>query len=102
MEMPFSILTDEQILELLAEQPKMERVPGVALVWADFIGSGRAQVAIVVSVYAGDGHGISQLPVTVAGLPVVVQVENPQTMQVVEIVDPRQNGGAWPRTNREE
>ena len=97
--MPFSILTDEQILELLAEQPKMQRVPGVALVWVDFVDSTRTQVAVVAHIYAGDGRQISRLPVTVAGLPVIVKVEDPHTMRVVETIDPRKNGGAWPRTN---
>ncbi len=100
--MPFSILTDEQILELLAEQPKMERVPGVTLVWVEFTDSRRTQAAVVAFVYAGEEQEIRQLPVTVAGLPVIVKVEEPYTMRVVEIIDPRKNGGAWPRTNHHE
>ena len=97
--MPFAILTDEQILELLAEQPKMESVPGVALVRVEFIDSKGTEVAVVASFYTGECRGISQLPVTVAGLPVIVKVEDPHTMRVVETIDPRKNGGAWPRTN---
>lgn len=97
--MLFSLLTDEQVLALLAEQPKMLRVPGVALVLPEFISPKSAEVAVVATVYSGNHHGISKLPSTVAGLPVVVKVEERGTRRVLEIIDPRKNGGAWPRAS---
>ncbi len=100
--MPYSRLTDEELLGLLAALPKMESVPGVALVWVDFLDPKKTQPGVIVSVYSGDGHELSRLPVTVAGLPVIVKVEDPRTMRVVEIIDPRKNGGAWPKANRED
>ncbi len=97
--MPFTLLTDEQIVELLGEQLKMLSIPGVTQVWVEFLDSRKTEVAVVASVYAGEGQGISQLPVRVAGLPVIVKVEDPRTRRVVEVIDPRTNGGAWPPTN---
>jgi hypothetical protein len=94
--MPFSILSNEQIQELLAEQPRLMSVPGVALVWVDFLDPRRTQVGVVVTVYSGNSHGIPRLPVSVAGLPVIVKVEDHRTSQLMEIIDPRRNGGAWP------
>ncbi len=97
--MPFSLLTDEQILELLAEQLKMLSVPGVTQVWVEFLDSRKTEVVVVASVYAGEGQEISQLPMRVAGLPVIVKVEDPRTRRVVEVIDPRANDGAWPGSN---
>jgi hypothetical protein len=95
----FMALTTDQVLELLAQQPKLRAVPGVALVWVDFVGPGRTDLAVVASVYAGQSHDVSQLPVRVAQLPVIVNVVDPDTMRVVEVIDPRRSGGAWPPTN---
>jgi hypothetical protein len=95
----FLALSTDQILELLAEQPKLLGVPGVALVWVDFVDPQRSEIAVVASVYAGHGQDMARLPVTVAGLPVIVRVVDPDTMRVVEIIDPRKSGGAWPSTN---
>lgn len=92
-----SILTKEHILELLAEQPGMLRVPGVALVWLEFSDSKRTELAVAATVYAGEGHGIWRLPVSVAGLPAIVKVQDRHTGRVVEVIDPRKNGAAWPR-----
>lgn len=97
--MPLSRLTNEQVLALLVEQPKMLSVPGVALVLVDFIDWRGSEVAVIATVYAGNGQGISQLPVTVAGLPVIVKVEDRYSGRVIEVIDPRKHGGAWPRTN---
>ncbi len=97
--MLFSLLTDEQVLALLAEQQRMLSVPGVALVLPEFISPKSTEVAVVATVYAGNHQEISRLPLTVAGLPVVVKVEERGTRRVLEIIDPRKNGGAWPRTN---
>lgn len=96
---PFSSLTDEQIMELLAEQPRIMSVPGVVLLWVDYVDSERTEIGVVASVYAGETGSIDQLPLEIAGLPVVVKVEDPQTMRVVEIIDPRENGGTWPDGN---
>lgn len=97
--MPYSRLSVEQIQELLAEHPRMLNVPGVTLVMADFIGNGKMEVAVVATVYAGSHHEIWHLPVTVAGLPVVVKVEDRRTGRVLNIIDPRENNGVWPRAN---
>ncbi len=96
---PFSMLTDEQVMALMDAHPKMMRVPGVVLVLVDFIGPGKTDVAVVATVYSGNHHDLSQLPVSIAGLPVVVEVEDRHTGLVVEVIDPRQNEGEWPRTN---
>ena len=98
--MPFSLLTDEQILGLLAEQPKMLSVPGVALVLAEFVDWRSIEVAVVATVYADSYHEIWRLPTTVAGLPVIVKLEERGTRRVREVIDPRKNGG-WPRQNQE-
>jgi hypothetical protein len=100
--LPFLRLTDEQILELLAEQPKMLSVPGVALVLVEFLDPLWTEAAVVATVYTGDGQEMSRLPVTVAGLPVIVKVADPDTMRVVEVIDPRRNGGAWPSSNHKD
>lgn len=99
--LPYSILTDEQILALLAEQPKIMCVPGVALVSVEFVDSISTEVAVVVTVYAGKCQGVSRLPVTVGGLPVIVKVEDRHTRRVVDVIDPRKNGGAWPSANHD-
>ena len=56
---------------------------------------------MVVTVYTGNAQEISRLPVAVAGLPVIVKVEDRRTGQVVEIIDPRKNGGVWPHTDHD-
>ena len=94
--MPYSLLTDEQILALLAEQPKMICVPGVALVLVEYLDSRTAEIALVATVFPGNHQEIRQLPTSVAGIPVIVKIEDRRTGQVVEIIDPRNNGGAWP------
>ena len=40
------------------------------------------------TVYAGEGHGIWRLPVSVAGLPAIVKVQDRQSGLVVEVIDP--------------
>ena len=99
--LPFSTLTDEQILALLSEQPKMMCVPGVALVSVEFVDSRGTEVAIVVTVYTGNSQGISRLPLTVAGLPVIVKVDDLHSGRLVEVIDPRKNGGAWPSASQD-
>ena len=79
----------------------MMAVPGVALVWVDFLDLRGTQAAVVVTVYTGNSQEISRLPVAVAGLPVIVKVEDRRTGQVVEIIDPRKNGGDWPATDHD-
>ncbi len=100
--MPYSLLTNEQILALLAEQPKMMSVPGVALVLVEFVDLRGTGIAVVVTVFAGESHEISRLPLEVAGLPVIVKVEDRHTGRVVETIDPRKNGGEWPNSNHKE
>ncbi len=95
--MLFSLLTDEQVLALLAEQPRMLSVPGVALVLPEFVSSKSTEVAVVATVYPGNHQEIARLPIKVAGLPVVVKVVERGTRRVLEVIDPRKNGGAWPR-----
>lgn len=97
--MPFSLLRDEQILELLTEQKRLLGVPGVALALIEFLGSNSTEIAVVVTVYERDQLELPRLPLTVAGLPVIVKVEEKRTRRVVETIDPRKNGGSWPGTN---
>ncbi len=99
--MHFSALTDEQIMALLAEQPKMLSVPGVALVSVEFVDPSSAEIAVVATVYTGNRQEISRLPVTLAGLPVIVKMEDRCSRRVVEIIDPRNSGGTWPRANHD-
>ena len=98
--MPFSKLTDEQIVALLSEKSRIESIPGVMLFWVDFIDAQRTESGIVVYVDARKREGITQLPVNVAGVPLVVKVEDRTVMKVVETIDPREHGGAWPNSHR--
>src|SRR5512133_65084 len=97
--MPYSILSDEQILAVLAERQKMLSVRGVALVRVEFLDSARTEAGVVVTVYAGKHQEMGLLPMGVAGVPVIVEVEDRRTMRVVEVIDPRKHGGQWPSTN---
>ncbi len=94
--MPFEKLTDEQILAILTEKPSIERVPGVTLFWVDLVGPLRAEPALVVFLDARHRAAMRQLPVSIAGVPVIVKIEDRKEMIVLETVDPRDNGGAWP------
>ncbi len=94
--MPFTRLTNEQILTLLKEKPTIEGVRGVMLFWVDLIGPKRSEPAIVAYVDSRKLGEIDKLPLSIAGVPVVVRVEDLRTMKVIETIDPRDHGGAWP------
>jgi hypothetical protein len=84
--MPFSKLSDEQILAVLAEQPRLLRIPGVRTVWVDYVDRYRTVPGLVVTVDATRREAVRGLPAAIAGLPVVVNVEDLQTMTLVETI----------------
>ncbi len=94
--MPFTRLTNEQIHALLKAKPMIESVRGVMLFWVDLIGPGKSEPAIVAYVDSRKLEEIDRLPSSVAGVPVVVRVEDWRTMRVIETIDPRDHGGVWP------
>lgn len=94
--MPFSRLTDVQILALLRERQTIESVPGVTLFWVDLIGPRRKEPAIVIHFDFRKLEEISRLPVSIAGVPVVLKLEDRVTSKVLETIDPRDHGGVWP------
>lgn len=93
--LPFSRLSNEQILALLREKPRIERVPGVTLVWVDDVGPGGSETAIAVYVDARQRDNIGELPTVVAGVPVLVRIEDRRSLRILETIDPRENGDSW-------
>ena len=93
--LPFSRLSNEQILALLREKPMIERVPGVTLVWVDDAGPDGSETTIAVYVDSRHRGSVCALPTVVAGVPVVARIEDRRSLRILETIDPRENGGLW-------
>ncbi len=97
--MSFDKLNLRQIEAVLAARDTILEMPGVLMMEVDFIDPERTEPGVVVYVDVDDRGGVAQLPTAVAGVPVIVKIEDPRPGQVIETIDPRRSRGKWPTSS---
>jgi hypothetical protein len=88
-------MTWKELQELLDRREDIIRLPGVLMIQLEYLDREKNEVAVVVHVDYEYRDTLAETPEVAGGLPVIVELEDQSTHEIVEVIDLRRGEPKW-------